>query len=84
MKELFQMVLENYINNEKKVDSNSKMYDLLIRMLPWKLETFLKRSNFCIKGSMGKGMKTPYLWVAIMNKSITETTQKGFIYCLFI
>ncbi|MDE6241230.1 MAG: DUF3578 domain-containing protein [Anaeroplasmataceae bacterium] len=83
MKELFQMVLENYIDNEKKVDSNSKMYDLLIRMLPWKLETFLKRSDFCIKGSMGKGMKTPYPWVAIMNKSITETTQKG-LYIVYL
>ena len=43
----------------------------------------LNRKDFYIKGSMGQGNKTLYPWVAIMNRNVTTTTQKG-LYIVYL
>lgn len=83
MRKLFQKVLDEYIDNNLKVDSTSEVYDTLIRKIPFELNQMLNRKEFYIKGSMGQGNKTQYPWVAIMNRNITTTTQKG-LYIVYL
>ena len=83
MKNLFQDVLDNYIDNNKIVDSNSNVYKTLINEIPMALKSFLNRNDFIIKGSMGQGNKSLYPWVAILNKNITTSTQKG-LYIVYL
>lgn len=83
MRELFQKVLDEYIDNNLKVDSTSDVYNTLIRKIPFELNKMLNRKEFYIKSSMGQGNKTQYPWVAIMNKNITTTTQKG-LYIVYL
>lgn len=83
MKKLFQYILDKYIDGNLKVDSSSYVYDTLIRKIPFELNKILDRKEFYIKGSMGQGNKTLYPWVAIMNKNVTTTTQKG-LYIVYL
>ena len=83
MKKMFQKVLDEYIDDNVKVDSTSDVYNTLIRQIPSALHKMLNRKEFHIKGSMGQGNKTLYPWVAIMNKNITTTTQKG-LYIVYL
>lgn len=81
--EVFQYILDNYINEFNKVDSNSNIYNALIRQLPAKLREYINRDDLIVKGSMGQGNKSDYPWVAILNKKVTRTTQKG-IYLVYL
>ena len=83
MRELFQEILDKYISSNLKVDSTSHVYDTLIKKIPFKLNKILNRKDFYIKGSMGQGNKTLYPWVAIMNRNVTTTTQKG-LYIVYL
>lgn len=83
MKRMFQKVLDQYIDGSLKVDSTSEVYNTLIRQIPNELTKMLNRKDFIIKGSMGQGNKTQYPWVAIMNRSLTNTTQKG-LYIVYL
>lgn len=74
MDKLFKYILENYIDGSNKVDSSTKLYEVLVKTLPTKIESILSRSDIIVKGSMGNGNKAQYPWIAIMNKSITEST----------
>ena len=79
----FQYVLDYYNNGETKVDSSSELYNVLINRIPSFLKNYLKREDYKIKASMGAGNKAEYPWVAIMNRNITETTQKG-LYIVYL
>ncbi len=83
MKKMFQKVLDGYIDGSIKVDSTSEVYNTLIREIPNELTKILNRDDLIIKGSMGQGNKTQYPWVAIMNRSLTNTTQKG-LYIVYL
>lgn len=83
MKVLFQQILDGYIDDSVKVDSTSIIYNTLIRQIPFELNKLLNRKDFYIKASMGQGNKTQYPWVAIMNRNITTTTQKG-LYIVYL
>ncbi len=83
MKRLFQKILNEYIDGSVRVDSKSDVYNTLIRQIPNTLTKMLNRKDFIIKGSMGQGNKTQYPWIAIMNKNLTNTTQKG-LYIVYL
>lgn len=83
MVEHFQYVLDNYNNDDKKVNSSSVLYNELIKEIPQELENLLQRKDFKIKASMGNGNKAEIPWIAIMNKNITDTTTKG-LYIVYL
>jgi hypothetical protein len=83
MQELFQYILDHYNNGEKKVDSNSEIYKVLVKDIPKLLRNFLKRRDFLVQGSMGKGNKTNYPWISILNSDITSSTQEG-LYVVYL
>lgn len=83
MKILFQEILNNFIDQPQKIDSNNKLYQYLNNEIPKKIESYINRDDLKVYGSMGKGRKTDYPWVAILNKNITTTTQEG-LYIVYL
>ena len=77
-------ILENYLNLPLKVDSSTEVYKLLVRELPKELSDYLQRDDIRVVGSMGKGNKTLYPWISILNTNITNSTQYGlYVVLLF-
>ena len=84
LKDLFSSVLENYINGFKKTDKTDPIYDVLIHEIPTALGAlFHMRKDLLVAGSLGKGQKTDYPWVAIYNKNITTSAQRG-LYLVYL
>ena len=84
MKKLFQYVLDHYRDGTKKVDSDTKIYEILIKDIPKTIKNFLNRDeDLMVQGSMGRGNKTDYPWVSILNKDITRSTQEG-LYVVYL
>lgn len=84
LKALFNSVLENYINGFKKTDKTDPIYDVLIHKIPTALGAlFPMRRDLLVAGSLGKGQKTDYPWVAIYNKNITTSAQRG-LYLVYL
>lgn len=84
MKDTIEYIFDNYLlSSSNKVDSQSTIYDEIIRQLPNELRKSVSNDIFSIKGSMGQGNKTSYPWVSILNKNITTSTQEG-IYIAYL
>lgn len=86
LRELIIEVFENYIDEKSNcttLTSNLRMFQLFNHIIPNNLREILQRDDFVYKGSCGKGVWTKYPWVAIMNKYITNTTQKG-VYVVYL
>ena len=84
LKDLFGSVLENYINGFKKTGKTDPIYNVLVHEIPRTLETcFPGRRDLFAAGSLGKGQKTDYPWVAIYNKNITSSAQRG-LYLVYL
>ena len=80
----FQYVLDNYENVGPRVDSTSEVYKVLCHEIPQKLSSIIGAdSTYFIKGSMGNANKSDCPWVAIMDRNITQSTQKG-LYVAFL
>ena len=84
LKDLFNSVLENYINGFKKADKADPNYDVLNHKIPMALgTTFAGRKDLLPAGSLGRGQKTDFPWVAIYNKNITTSAQRG-LYLVYL
>ena len=84
IKELFNYVLENYINEYDKASNNDPNFGVITHELPMALGTLIPlRTDIEITGSMGVGNKTDYPWVAIFNKRITTSATKG-LYIVYL
>ena len=81
--QLFNSIMKIYPYSGNKVDSNTQAYDLICRQLPRLLKGKLKKDSYDVVGSMGRGNKTEFPWVSILNSRVTTTTQKG-IYMVFL
>lgn len=81
--QLFNSIMEIYPYSGNKVDSNTQVYDLICRQLPRLLKGELKKDSYDVVGSMGRGNKTEFPWISILNSRVTTTTQKG-IYMVFL
>lgn len=82
MKELFQFVLENYLEANKVISKNDAVFQTLTKYIPNELRNVVN-SKFIVKGSMGQSYKSDSPWIAILNPDITTTTQSG-IYIAFL
>lgn len=84
MKESFQYILNTYSQLGSKVDKNTETYKKLTHELPEEIKSILNnRSDFIVKGSMGQGNRTEYPWISILNRNVTNTTQKG-LYVVYL
>lgn len=57
--------------------------EIITRRIPQILRAVFDESHYKIKGSVGQGRQTATPWVAIMDKDITTSTQKG-VYIVFL
>ena len=81
--ELFRLVLVNYLDDRKRVDSKSTLFRLVNKDIPVAIEQVISKDSYKIYGSVGRGNKTKFPWVAILNKEITTTTQEG-LYLVYL
>lgn len=83
LKEVFDYILNNYITNEKRVDSTSALFEVINQKIPNAIKQVISNSQYKIYGSIGRGNKTKYPWIAVLNKEITTTTQEG-LYLVYL
>jgi hypothetical protein len=84
MRHEFNEVLNNYLlEKSRKVDSTFYTYDLINRVIPRQINDFLQRDDLLIQGSVGRGNRTPFPWISMLNRNITTTTQQG-LYMVFL
>jgi hypothetical protein len=84
MKNELNQVMEKYLLEESlRVDSGSYCYELICKTLPQKISGFLDRDDLIVQGSVGKGNKTSFPWISILNRNITTSTQEG-LYMVFL
>jgi hypothetical protein len=75
MKNELNQILENYLQEESlRVDSGSYCYELICRTVPQKISSYLDRDDLIVQGSVGKGNKTSFPWISILNRNITTST----------
>jgi hypothetical protein len=77
------LIKEKYLKLSRKIDSSNEIYKYFVKGIPAELNLFLNRKDLIIKGSIGKGYKTDHPWIAVLNKNITISTQKG-VYVVFL
>ena len=83
MLEYVKTIINDFHSSPRKIDSKSKIFKNITSDMPLYLSSFLLRDDLKIYGSMGKGYKTDYPWIAILNKDITTTTQEG-LYIVYL
>ena len=84
LKEYFDYILNNYLLAENAVFSSDKeYYKVIVNRIPDEIRKIISNDTFKVSGSCGKGSKSKAPYLAIMNKSITETTQRG-LYVDFV
>ena len=67
----------------KKVDKNHEVYDLVINQWKDSIKNQVNSSKYLIESSVGIGNLSAAPWLAIMDKSITESPREGF-YVVFL
>jgi hypothetical protein len=84
MRHEFNEVLDNYLlEKSRKVDSTFYTYDLINRVIPRQINDFLQHDDLLVQGSVGRGNRTPFPWISMLNRNITTTTQQG-LYMVFL
>lgn len=69
---------ENY-KAEGTVDSSHQAYSLVTRQFPDALKEIITNERpYKLTGSTGQGNVTPAPWIAIFDKAITDTAQRGY------
>lgn len=78
LSELFDFVLNHYINGFKKAEKTDPYFSVLNSQFPLAIESlFPFEKELFVIGSCGDGNKTGFPWVAILNKNITQSAKKG-------
>lgn len=84
LKELFDFVLDNYVNEYRNAERSDPNYDVLIHQIPMGLNmVFPTRRDLLVSGSCGIGQKTDYPWVAVFNKNVTSSAKRG-LYIVYL
>ena len=93
MKEIFEIVFDNYVkdfktNIDKKLPAiKAIMDDAPAKLIETKLfnnkNNNLDKEKYEIKGSCGQGNTSPLPWIAIFRKTETESAQRG-IYIVYL
>lgn len=83
MKELFEFVINNYLQAGKVISKENEVFKTLTHHIPNELRKLID-GNYKVKGSMGQSYKSDCPWIAIFNPDITSTIQRGvYIAILF-
>lgn len=84
LKESFDFILNNYVNEFKNAERVDPNYDILIHQIPMQINMlFPMRRDLLVSGSCGIGQKTDYPWVAVFNKNITSSAKRG-LYIVYL
>ena len=84
LKESFDFILNNYVNEFKNAERVDPNYDVLIHQIPMQINMlFPMRRDLLVSGSCGIGQKTDYPWVAVFNKNITSSAKRG-LYIVYL
>ena len=67
----------------KTSDIDKEASNLITKTIPRELDTYLSNNDYIVNGSIGKGLATKSPWIAILDKKVTKSTQKG-VYIVFI
>ncbi|MED3717025.1 DUF3578 domain-containing protein [Geobacillus thermodenitrificans] len=71
------------IDEEEKREKLSKerwAFQLVTKAIPKKIKAlpFVEPDRYIVKGSVGQGVWTDAPWVAVMDKKVTDSTQRGY------
>ena len=84
LKKYFDYVLNNYLLPENgSFSSQMEYYKVIVNRIPEEIGKLFDNKKYKIYGSCGKGAKSASPYVAISDRSITTSTQRG-IYVDFI
>lgn len=81
MRDLFLQVMKTYLQEKRERFSKEQpVFQLVTKAIPQAIEKlpFIPQDRYVIKGSVGQGVWTDVPWVAIMNKTVTTSTQRGY------
>lgn len=82
LEHLFKYVLKKYREDTSgKVNKNTDIYDYVVRKIPSLISKKLNDKNIKVDGSIGKGNRTRFPWIAILDRTHTETEQEGIYMC---
>lgn len=76
----------NYVQ-EYKIGQSTRyaphLKEYITKLIPSAIREFISNNNFIVKGSIGLGAISDTLWIAVINKSVTQSIQKG-VYIMFL
>lgn len=80
IKPLLQKVLKEYLVAKQESFAKHSIGDLVRKKLVKAFKTleFIHNDKYIVKGSVGQGNWAAVPWLAIMNKSVTTSTQRGY------
>lgn len=80
LKQALEKILSDYlIEKESSSFAGNALADFLRSEFPKIISSLLGASDrYLVKGSAGKGVWTNVPWVAVLDKTVTDTPQKGF------
>ncbi len=84
LKKYFNYVLDNYLLPENaKFSSQMEYYKVIVNRIPEEISKLFDNKKYKIYGACGKGAKSASPYIAILDRSITTSVQRG-IYVDFI
>lgn len=82
MKEKFDVLLQEYLQDKSKlVDSQKNYYIQFVQELPKILYKYFPKERYLVKASIGVGQKSEIPWLCIFNRNITKSATKGIYLC---
>lgn len=80
IREFFIKIMDEYLSAKQERFAGHSLGSFVRHEVPNEIATqpFLKRGLYSVCGSVGQGNWASIPWIAIMNKTITESTQRGY------
>lgn len=82
----FKQCFDKAISFENAVttsDIDKDVSNLITKIIPQELISYLNNNDYIVNGSIGKGLATRSPWIAILDKNITTSTREG-VYIVFL
>jgi len=86
LKQYLEEIMDTYVQAKKDSSANHPLGLMLRQNIPDQLKTlpFLSGDHYIIEGSIGKGRWAAIPWIAILDKRVTQTIQRGeYVVYLF-
>lgn len=80
LREGFLRVMDGYLDAKKGSAKGHKLAELVRKDITTEIKClpFMNESKYIVTGSVGQGNWASIPWIAIMNKDITKSTQRGY------